>query len=436
MWRMAARGSWAEIDGIMSFLPNDVSVKVAVLAVLKGGQRSHFAMPSRDIVVLAAGQALTGTVTSLLTSVSSLSGAYLAPAPSLSTLPVTATVLGTLLMIYPASALMGRLGRRSGFMFKAGIGAIGGAVCCLGLMAANFAILIVGTFLLGIFSAFGQYYRFAAIDAARSPGERTSAVAIVTGAGVVGGVAGPFLGAHFADIVAAVPYAGAFVALSIVCVSLAASQFLLSADLGRDVGGTQARAAAASFTFNIGFMKASAICAIGFAVMTLTMNAAPLSLHQCGFSLPASSMVLQVHFALMYLPSLFNPAVVSRIGLRGLIACGVAASGAGCLLTALTEQTLGVYVLELGLSGMGWNFIFNGGTLLLANTYPASGKTRAQGLNSLFVYSANLLASFAAGALMASYGWQVVNLACLPLLVIAVLALRPRGAAKAALPSG
>ena len=340
-------------------------------------------MPSRDIVVLAAGQALTGTVTSLLTSVSSLSGAYLAPAPSLSTLPVTATVLGTLLMIYPASALMGRLGRRSGFMFKAGIGAIGGAVCCLGLMAANFAILIVGTFLLGIFSAFGQYYRFAAIDAARSPGERTSAVAIVTGAGVVGGVAGPFLGAHFADIVAAVPYAGAFVALSIVCVSLAASQFLLSADLGRDVGSTQARAAAANFTFNIGFMKASAICAIGFAVMTLTMNAAPLSLHQCGFSLPASSMVLQVHFALMYLPSLFNPAVVSRIGLRGLIACGVAASGAGCLLTALTEQTLGVYVLELGLSGMGWNFIFNGGTLLLVNTYPASGKTRAQGLNSL-----------------------------------------------------
>jgi hypothetical protein len=81
-------------------------------------------------------------------------------------------------------------------------------------------------------------------------------------------------------------------------------------------------------------------------------------------------------------------------------------------------------------------FIFNGGTLLLASTYPASGKTRAQGLNSLVVYSANLVASFAAGALMASSGWQLVNLACLPLLAIAVLALRPRGAAKVALPSG
>src|SRR5690242_7569428 len=108
-------------------------------------------MPSKDIVVLAMGQALTGTVTSLLTSVSSLSGAYLAPAPSLSTLPVTATILGALLMIYPASTLMGRLGRRGGFMVKAGIGIVGGVVATRALLAGNFTVLIVGTFLLGIF---------------------------------------------------------------------------------------------------------------------------------------------------------------------------------------------------------------------------------------------------------------------------------------------
>lgn len=392
--------------------------------------------PSRDVIVLAAGQALTSTVVSLLTSVSSLSGAYLAPSPSLATVPVTATVLGTLVMIYPASALMGRLGRRGGFMFKAGVGIAGGAVCCVALLAASFAALIAGTFLLGIFSAFGQYYRFAAIDAVRSPQERTSAVAIVTGAGVIGGIAGPFLGGRFADAVRAVPYAGAFAALSIVCIALAASQTLLSADLGRDERKAATRNSGREFSFNGGFAKASAICAVGFAVMTLTMNAAPLSMQQCGFALSASSSVLQVHFALMYLPSLFNPAVVSRIGLRGLIVAGVASSGAGCLLTVLTDQTLIPYVIELGLSGIGWNFIFNGGTLLLADTYPVSGKTRAQGLNSLFVYGANLVASFSAGALMALYGWQVVNLACLPLMAVALLALWRRPIAKVAMLSG
>ena len=163
--------------------------------------------------------------------------------------------------------------------------------------------------------------------------------------------------------------------------------------------------------------------------MTLTMNAAPLSLQLCGYSLPVSSTVLQVHFALMYLPSFFNPALVARVGLRGLVALGVIASGVGCLLTLLPDQTLPVYMIELGLSGIGWNFLFNGGTLLFADTYPASGKTRAQGLNSLLVYSANLAASFSAGALMASYGWQAVNLACLPLLMLAVVAAWPGGAA-------
>lgn len=387
---------------------------------------------NRDVLVLAAGQALTSTVVSLLTSVSSLSGAYLAPSPALSTVPVTASVLGTLLMIYPASSLMGQMGRRGGFMFKAGIGMLGGAVCALALTAASFLLLIAGTFLLGLFSAFGQYYRFAAIDAARSPEERTSAVAVVTAGGVVGGVAGPFLGGHFAGV-AAVPYVGAFVALSLVCAALAGSQVLLSAGLGRDSHSGPASSAPESFALNGAFLRASAICAIGFAVMTLTMNAAPLSLQMCGYSLPISSTVLQVHFALMYLPSLFNPALVSKIGLRGLVALGAAASGLGCVLTLLTEQTLPLYIIELGLSGIGWNFLFNGGTLLLASTYPVARKTRAQGLNSLFVYGANLAASFSAGAVLATFGWPAVNLVCLPLLSVALLTLWRRQTPQLAL---
>ncbi|MGB6173231.1 MAG: MFS transporter, partial [Xanthobacteraceae bacterium] len=335
-------------------------------------------MPSRDVIILSVGQALTSTVVSLLTSVSSLSGAYLAPAPSLATVPVTATVLGTLLMIYPASTLMGRLGRRGGFMFKAGVGVLGGAICAAALLIASFALLIAGAFVLGIFSAFGQYYRFAAIDAAaRDPRARTTAVAIVTGGGVVGGIAGPFFGGNLANLVAAAPYVSAFAVLSVVCICLAASQILLSGDLGRDTAGTPAASLAPAFAFNAGFAKASIICAAGFAVMTLTMNAAPLSLQLCGYSLPVSSTVLQVHFALMYLPSFFNPALVARVGFRGLVALGVIASGVGCFLTLLPDQTLPVYMVELGLSGIGWNFLFNGGTLLLADTYPASGKTRA-----------------------------------------------------------
>ena len=148
---------------------------------------------------------------------------------------------------------------------------------------------------------------------------------------------------------------------------------------------------APAFAFNTGFAKASAICAAGFAVMTLTMNAAPLSLRLCGYSLPVSSTVLQVHFALMYLPSLFNPAFggARRIARAGRARCYRQRRWLPPL-DAPAGSDAAVYMIELGLSGIGWNFLFNGGTLLLADTYPASGKTRAQGLNSLLVYSANL----------------------------------------------
>lgn len=383
-------------------------------------------MPTpHDVIVLAIGQALTSTVVSLLTSVSSLSGNFLAPYPTLSTLPVTATVIGTLIMIYPASTLMGRLGRRCGFMFKAGVGIVGGATAMMAMVVHNFPLLVLGTFLLGIFSAFGQYYRFAAIDAAKDPAERAIAVAIVTGAGVAGGIAGPYLGGRFAEAVPEAPYAGAFMVLSLVCVALALSQLLLSADLGRDKKpGAPDKHPADTLILGGPFLRVSLICAIGFAVMTLTMNAAPLSIHHSGLSVHDSATVLQAHFALMYLPSFFNPILIKYIGLRGLVLLGVFASAVGCILSAVTEQTLTMYILELGLSGIGWNFMFNGGTLLLASTYSPALKTKAQGFNAMLVYSANVAASFAAGALMANAGWVTLNLVGLPLLLIAVWSLR------------
>jgi MFS family permease len=379
---------------------------------------------SRNIIILAIGQALTSTAVSLLTSVSSLSGAYLAPRLSLSTLPVTATIFGTLLAIYPASSLMGSLGRRNGFMLKAGLGILGGIFCYFSLIFLNFSLLIFGAFLLGIFSAFGQYYRFAAIDAVNNRDDRAMAISVVTGAGVIGGIMGPFLASHFATIIPSAPYAGAFIALSIVCIFLAISQIFLTADLGRRNPSRPTPVLSMTHTkLESNFIKATMICAIGFAIMTLTMNAAPLALKNHGFDLGTASIVLQVHFTFMYLPSFFNPFLVKRLGIKKFIALGIASSLAGSLLTLIHQQTLLIYILELGLSGIGWNFMFNGGTILLADTYHPTIKSQAQGLNSIFVYSANMIASFSAGALMTFYGWSIVNLVCLPLLIITTLIL-------------
>lgn len=379
---------------------------------------------SKNLIILAIGQALTSTTVSLLTTISALSGAFLAPAAYLSTVPVTATAFGALVMIYPASFLMNRLGRRIGFLLKAWIGILGGIVCCLGLWIGSFITLIIGTFLLGIFSAFGQYYRFAAIDAVSSQQEHAFAVGVVTSTGIAGGILGPFLGGRFAYSIDQAPYAGGFIALSLVCLLLALSQACLSSDLGKTASTPLKNHQTTPNALGKPFIYASLICAITYAVMVLTMHAAPLSLHQAGFRMHASSVVLQIHFAMMYGPSLLTPWLVQKIRLKGLVLLGILITATGCLLTILPEQTYSIYMIELAFSGIGWNFMFNGGTLLLAKTYAPDLRAKAQGLNSLIVYSGNIAASFSTGILLALFGWATVNLVGLPLLLFAVWALQ------------
>jgi MFS family permease len=393
--------------------------RMSTLATSQVG-KAGMIKPSRDMWLLAIGQALSGTVVSLLTAVSSLSGAMLAPYEGLSTVPVSATVCGTLLMIYPASTIMGRLGRRIGFFLKAVIGIAGGLVSTAALFLHSFAILVLGTFLLGAFSAFSQYYRFAAIDAVKSADQRTQAVAMITGAGIVGGVLGPYLASRF-DGTFGTPFVGSFIALTIVCIAIAISQIFLSADLGRDAISSTPSSPASRFNPSSEFIAASIICAIGFAAMTLTMNAAPLALARdpgCG---GATTPILQAHFIAMYLPSLFNTTLVRVTGLRGLIAGGLMALLLMALSAQFLEATPSLYFIQLVLSGLGWNFVFNGGTLLVASTYSNDQKTKAQGVNSLIVYGANVLASLAAGILVAQYDWQVVNLACFPMILAGAL---------------
>lgn len=379
---------------------------------------------NKDIQLLAIGQALTSTSVALLVSISSLAGLFLAPSAALSTIPVSATVLGTLVMIYPASTLMQYFGRRGGFMFKAALGIIGSIVAIISLLNHSFILLTIGTFILGLFCAFGQYYRFAALDAATTPEQKHRAIAVVTGAGVVGGIAGPYLASHFPAL-SPTPYIGAFVALTIVCILLAISQLFLSTELGKSAPSVQNTNNDPTATINWPlFTHATALCAIAFAVMTLMMNSAPLAMHHNHYSLQDSSLALQFHFAFMFLPSFFNPWIIRRIQIKGLVKIGIVMNIIGCLLSLLSEQTLLLYVAELALAGIGWNFIFNGGTLLLMNSYPSALKARAQGLNSLIVFSANMIASLLAGVLMAKLNWHYVNIFCLPLLLVAAYLLR------------
>ena len=129
----------------------------------------------------------------LMATVNALTGFALAPSPRIATFPIVTYVLGAAVSTLPASFFMKRHGRRAGFMLGAAFGIVGGAIGVLAVCSHSFAILLAGTFLYGIYNAFGQYYRFAAADAA-PPDGKSRAISLTLAGGIVGGFVGPGVG--------------------------------------------------------------------------------------------------------------------------------------------------------------------------------------------------------------------------------------------------
>ena len=80
----------------------------------------------RVVLSLAASQALFQTAAVLIMTVGGLAGLALAPQKALATLPIATMALGTAVATIPASLLMGRVGRKAGFVLGAALGAAGG----------------------------------------------------------------------------------------------------------------------------------------------------------------------------------------------------------------------------------------------------------------------------------------------------------------------
>jgi len=154
----------------------------------------------------------------------------------------------------------------------------------------------------------------------------------------------------------------------------------------------------------------------------------------CGFAFSDSTEVIRWHVLGMFVPSFFTGGLIRRYGVLRVIATGAVllAASLACNLagTAFTNFWIGLVLL-----GIGWNFMFIGGTALLSEAHGAEERAKAQALNDFLVFSTTAVTSFASGAVQSSLGWQAVNaLSLVPVILAfgAVLWLARRRRAVAA----
>ncbi len=377
----------------------------------------------RNALVLAVAQALFSLASITLFTVGTIAGDMLAPHPRWATLPITTYVAGTALTTWPAAWFMQAAGRRAGFMTGTFLGALALALAVLALIRADFTLFCIATFLQGAYQAFAQYYRFAAADVA-SPAFRPKAISWVLFGAIAGALVGPILIRYTKDLLAPVSFAGNFAAAA----AITAVAFLVVAlvKVPRAARAEEEEGGAARPLREIlrqpRYITAVLGGMLAYGMMNLLMTSTPLAMLSCGFTVTDSSWVIQWHVLAMFAPSFVTGALIARHGAPRIMAIGfllMAVSG----LVHLTGQRFENFGFGLVLLGLGWNFAFIAATTMVAESHRPSERAKAQGFNDLMVFLAVAATSLASGQLLAAFGWTGVNLALVPMLVVAALAL-------------
>ena len=162
--------------------------------------------------------------------------------------------------------------------------------------------------------------------------------------------------------------------------------------------------------------------ATGYGVMILAMTATPLAMLHHHHNLSTASTVIQLHVLGMFLPSFFTGTLIARLGVLKVMLAGVVTLMAHVLMT-WTGTSFQSFATSLVLLGVGWNFLYIGGTTLLTSSYTSAEKSRAQAINDMVIFAVGLSCSFGAASLLQKLDWQMLNTLLLPWLASAALAI-------------
>lgn len=379
----------------------------------------------RNVAVLVLAQAILGAQLPMIFVVGGLAGGQLASNPCLATLPISFIVFGSMTTAPWISPLMQRNGRQFGFFLGAFAGAVGAAVSAYGLHISSFPILLAGSYLTGIYMSAQGFYRFAATDTA-SEAFRPKAISYVMAGGLLSAIVGPQLNKVVSDAFV-IPFLGTY--LAIIVLNLVGMVLFLWLDLPKGSKKEPPTTTVASRTrmelLRDPRILVAIICAmVSYSLMNLVMTSTPLAVIGCGFTTDNANDIVSAHVLAMFAPSFFTGHLIARFGVEKIIGAGlVILTLAGGV--ALSGVELSNFFIVLVLLGIGWNFGFIGATTMLAGAHRPEDRGNVQGMNDMIVFGMVTVASLASGGLLNCSGgspvegWNAVNLAMVPFLVLA-----------------
>jgi predicted MFS family arabinose efflux permease len=381
-------------------------------------QTPQVVMPIRNIVILLVCQMISATGAIVIVTLGGIIGSKLVTNPAFATLPVSIMVVVVAATTIPATILMRKIGRRYAFSLSSLCAVTSVLIAAFALYSQSFAWFILATGTFGINMAFTQQYRYAAAESVE-PRFVPRAISLVLVGAIGGAILGPELVKYGQYAIPTIQYAGTLVALSVLFLVQSALFLTLGPLRGEDDKTVvQAQRPLGAITRQPVFIVAVLGGTVAYGVMTFIMTATPLSMHiNDGFSLEDTAQIIRSHVIAMYAPSLISGYLMERLGVVRMMTIGGFGLVGACII-GLQGHSMMHYWYTLVLLGVGWNFLYVGGTTMLTLTYSMSERFKAQAVNEFSVFGTSALGSLLAGTVMYVYGWYTLVLVPLPLLLV------------------
>jgi MFS family permease len=370
---------------------------------------------NKNVWLLFACQALMNAVMSGQTVMASLVG-YKLSGTALNTLPMAIQMVSVMSASILGGYAFPRLGRRGGFWLGCAIMMCGSLTFALGVYTGNFVIYCLGAIPAGLGFGISQHLRFAAAEVA-DQNAKARAISLVLAGGVLAAIVGPEMVKRTHALIPDHFFLATYLYLPLLPIITAILlAFVQVPPAQRKIG--------IPVPFRTIFARPDFITAVvsslvGYGSMNLIMASTPLQMLLCGFGVAASADVIRAHSIAMFSPGFVTGRLIQKFGVHQIIMAGGLLT-LGCVAVNVYEPPLfATFMVALALLGVGWNFMFVGGTTLLTTAYAPEERVRVQATHDFIVFGSVAMTALTSGAVQATLGWSVLNLTVVPPVLIA-----------------
>lgn len=379
----------------------------------------------RSLLVVIISQIFSGAGLAAGITVGALIIQDMTGSESLAGLPIALSTFGSAFAAY----LVGRISQKHGRRFGLGAGFITGGIGAFGVifsvMSGNLIVLFIFLFIYGAGTSSNLQARYAGTDLADEK-QRATAVSVSLVSTTVGAVAGPNLVlpmGHVADMIGIPSLTGVFLLAGFAYILsgltfllfLRPDPLLVARAIELDKQKNRDESADGHFVHKhtasrMGIWVGGIVLVLSHGVMIAIMTMTPIHMQQHGAAISGIGIVIGLHIAGMYLPSIFTGILVDRLGRPAMvIASGVTLAIAGVLSAYVAGGSVFWMSVALILLGVGWNFGLISGTAIVIDSTDVLTRAKIQGSIDVFVALAGTVGGLASGLVVAFSGFSMLS---------------------------